>query len=54
MGVGVIGMHSQWVSFASELIRPKLSDGSLVAPSYSAVWEPFIISIKMLFELKLF
>lgn len=49
---GVMGTHSQWVSFASELIWPKLSDASVVAPSYLAVLEPFIITIKMLFELK--
>lgn len=47
-----MGLHSQWVSFTYELIWLKLSDGSVVAPSYSAVLEHFIISIKMLFELK--
>lgn len=50
--VGVMGLHSQWVSFTYELIWLKLSDDSVVAPSYSAVLEHFIISIKMLFELK--
>lgn len=37
--VGVMGLHIQWVSFTYELIWLKLSDGSVVAPSYSAVLE---------------